>query len=140
ELHTTLRYSNIKSIQHCNIGFIEYLPADVYIDIYELEQMSKLMKDPFSFHVFNKHVDLEKPTPDSQPVLVAFSKFINSKGEVNFTIPIHFRYQAPSFSHSFKTVKILPPIETFVSGTNCLSSNATNFEEVLKTRIERKEE
>lgn len=92
------------------IGLLEYLPAEVFVDVFEVARLKRSM----SVEVFGK-IDLESPSTRAQETisLVQVSAFAELKSEkmkvsVEVRLPLHSRYPAlvsPDSNNTFKCGK-----------------------------------
>jgi len=125
ELKTLIRLDDI--IDNCNdhvISLYEHFPTGVYVDIYELNELRRVnllsnhSTPVFDTFVFNDKVSVETSSLYSAPLYVKFDVRAALKDGVctaELNVPIHFRYQEPSFD-LFKEVIVSPP-QTIVSRT-----------------------
>lgn len=94
----------------CDVLLIQDIPSSVYVDTDQLSNLNRLNKLKTFVDSF---VDVEQPTTKSD----SFKVYIYEKlrKNLNITLPVHFRYHAPS-DKKYNRVEIDSP-KVFIS--NC---------------------
>jgi hypothetical protein len=88
--------------QNCSVAIVDHIPEGVFADPDELRKVQG-----YQFDIQNE-VHIERPSFMSQHNTVAAVRTgVTLSGWVNFSLPIHFRYQHPSSSSKFRNVKLL---------------------------------
>jgi hypothetical protein len=102
-VHTVI---TLKAPQACSVKVTEYLPQEWFVDVDEVP--SELQA------VYSGSIDIEKPTGVSSDSLYYF-EFTGSS--IDFTYPIHMRYNDVSFDTRYRSARLVGPALSF----SCLS-------------------
>ncbi|GMH39190.1 hypothetical protein BSKO_07088 [Bryopsis sp. KO-2023] len=95
--------------------FLLHLPPTLFVDPYQLEDLSTKRKFPPNFKVYGE-VDLESPAPASSPTLVWV--LIPLLKTNTISLPIHAKYPKPKsiiggVEDAFEIVNLPPPLLVF---------------------------
>jgi len=106
ELRTALAVPAAASKRGCVVMLAETLPHSVFVDAYQLQELSRLAG---ARAMLMRDVDLEKPALEcGQNVVLQWAAVDGQSGVARFALPLHFRYQEPSHE-PFVSVAIQPP-------------------------------
>ena len=111
--HHQLRLIGKTSFDH---GVALYLPKEVYVDKYELQNLYRHNQLPF-YATTTPYSDVEMIAEESHPQVLFL--YGNVSFPVNCTLPIHMRYAYPSDKVHFHQAHIHPFLftkETIISG------------------------
>uniref|UniRef100_A0A6B2LI44 Phosphatidylinositol-glycan biosynthesis class X protein n=1 Tax=Arcella intermedia TaxID=1963864 RepID=A0A6B2LI44_9EUKA len=99
----------LKGRPECILMLVETLPAGVYVDPFEMNELEKFGSGN-RFHYFND-VDVEKPAYQSQQNVVLVYRMFNPQSHLlNISFPVHFRYQLPSDTVTHRRVYLNAPL------------------------------
>jgi hypothetical protein len=105
-LSTTVQLASKTSLAGCKVIVAELFDQGIFIDHYEVENMYRYGALPNWATVFTA-IDLEKPAYESTQNFVFVHSRVDERNVVNVSLPIHFRYQAPSWSTIHEPVQVV---------------------------------
>lgn len=121
ELVTTVRF-NKHGLLHKAL-LVYNMPKDIYLDPYQLESM----RDQKNWEMLlDSTINLEMPAHKSSGFRTYLYVHLegSTDGQINLTIPIHGRYQKPSFKgNDFIAITIPPPDLLLRTVQNCTQLN-----------------
>jgi hypothetical protein len=139
ELRTVVEFSDECQRSDREIYIYEHLTTAVYVDIYELEDLRRVMMlknasvPVFKTHIYNDKVSVETSSIFSAPIYIRFTTNVKQVGNVwraELNVPIHFRYQEPSFELEFRNASVLAPQYIFVDSCED-KSNITELNDIM---------
>ena len=92
---------------YCSTHIVNLLGEDVFVDRYEVEELARFGGPNITIF---RDIDLEKPSYLSPQNLVIVTSNNEGKWQSESSLPIHLRYQRPSYLQQFIPVSILPSL------------------------------
>ncbi|KAG1711818.1 hypothetical protein DVH05_009061 [Phytophthora capsici] len=83
------------------------ISSTAYIDLDEILRMERF--DNVKLRSFEKHIEIERPSPVSSQHVVGLEFTMPSNNQARIEFPIHFRYQAPSESEFYREASVIAP-------------------------------
>ncbi|XP_053962209.1 uncharacterized protein LOC128865854 [Anastrepha ludens] len=125
ELFYSVQFANTLTNKKCEYVLDQLLPAGVYINVDQLDDLKRLQKLNAIYPPF---IDIESPTEKSKSFTVLLKGIPHPTD--NIKLPLHYRYHAPSKNHNkFATVEIPIP-KLYIK---CDTHDGGSIDELLET-------